>query len=222
MKPLSFARSATGQACLVEHRCAEADRAELVLLAFRLLRHQTKNALQRIIAECAQAGLRRTAAGAALADDVQRRIILSAQISDALFGLTAEPATIERRLHSLVNATVELLGDGTQMISTEIEVIGCCPDPLVPVVLHAAHEMVGNAVLHGMHVRLLGKVLVSLISVDGAVSLQVRDDGWGPGAATIGEGHAIIASLARQHGGTVSLARTAEWTLAMMSIPAPA
>ena len=96
---MSFARSATAQDCLVVYRCAEADRAGLVLLEFWILRYQTKNALQRIIAQCAQAGLRRTATGAALADDVQRRIILSARISDALFGLTAEPASSVGLIH---------------------------------------------------------------------------------------------------------------------------
>jgi hypothetical protein len=48
--------------------------------------------------------------------------------------------------------------------------------------------MVGNAVLHGMYMRLLGTIVVSLcISTDSAVSLQVRDDGWGSGAAEVGE-----------------------------------
>ena len=113
------------------------------------------NALQRIIVQCEQAALRRTAAGAALADDVRRRIILSAQISDTLFGMIAELAPFEDRLGWLVEATIGLLGDDTQTIRSEIEVTGRCPEPLIPVVLQVVHEMVGNAVLHGMHMRLL-------------------------------------------------------------------
>lgn len=68
--------------------------------------------------------MRRTAAGAALADDVQRRIVLSAQISDALFGLTDELAPVEDRLHSLVDATIGLLSDNTQTIRCEIMITG--------------------------------------------------------------------------------------------------
>jgi hypothetical protein len=135
MKVLSLAHPATARDSIVDHQRAEADRVEALLLAFQLLRHQINNSLQRIIVQCAQTGLRRTTSGATLADHVQRRIVLSAQISDALFGLTAEPAPIEHRLHSLIDTTVELLSDGTQMIRTEIEVIERCPDQLVPVVL---------------------------------------------------------------------------------------
>lgn len=220
MNAFSLALTTPAHSGIDSYQRAEADSTEKLLLAFRLLRHHTNNALQQIIVQCEQAALRRTVAGAALADDVQSRIALAARISDALFGLTPELAPVENRLHSLVDATIGLLSDGTQTIRSEIEVIGRCPEPLIPVVLQVVHEMVGNAVLHGMHMRLLGKIIVSLrISADKALNLQVCDDGWGPGTAEAGEGRSIIARLVRLRGGSVSLERKAGWTLAMMSIP---
>ena len=216
----SFASQVSVRTQLNNHQCTGADRTESARLAFRVLRHRTKNALQRIMAQCEGAELRRTTAGAALADDIQRRILLSARISDALFELTAEPAPPEHWLGALVGATVDLLCDDVQTIQAETETHGRCPEPLVPIGLQVAHEMVGNAVLHGMHMRLLGKVFVSLrVSGDSAVDLRVHDDGWGPGTAKTGEGRSIVARLAEQHGGSASLGRMAGWTLARMYIP---
>jgi hypothetical protein len=81
MNAFSLACAASAQSDVGSHQRVEAASAERSLLAFRLPRHHMNNALQRIIVQCEQAALRRTAAGAALADDVRRRIILSAQIS---------------------------------------------------------------------------------------------------------------------------------------------
>ena len=61
-------------------------------LGMRLLRHHTKNALQRLIAQIANSDLRATPGGEALAEDLERRIRLSARVSDALFGLTEATA----------------------------------------------------------------------------------------------------------------------------------
>ncbi|HVY17844.1 MAG TPA: ATP-binding protein [Rhodopila sp.] len=219
-KTLSLAYSAADRDHPADRLRFAADAADTSPLAFRLLRHQTKNALQRIIAQCEQMELHRTAAGAALAEAVQRRIILSARISDALFGLTAQPGPIDHRLQALMQATIELLSDDVQVIRTEIELVGDCPERLAPVVLQVAHEMIGNAVLHGMRLRLVGTISISLhTSVAGSVRLQVCDDGWGPPEDAVGEGSAVIAGLARAHGGCVTLLRTGGWTLATMSIP---
>ena len=126
---------------------------------------------------------------------------------------------VERRLEGLTEATVALLSEDVQTIRTEVKVAGICPAPLVPMVLQVAHEMVDNAVRHGMRLRLIGQISVSLCSFPGnRVNLTVRDDGWGPGSVKPGEGHSIMASLAGQFGGSVSLTRKGSWTLATMTI----
>ena len=58
----------------------------------RQLRHHTKNTLQRILGLIAEApGLYDTPAGEKIAQDLEYRISLSANISNALFGLTGVP-----------------------------------------------------------------------------------------------------------------------------------
>ncbi|MGY4309300.1 two-component sensor histidine kinase [Bradyrhizobium sp. USDA 4369] len=189
--------------------------------AFRLLRHHIKNALQRIISQCETSALRSTPSGAALADDILRRILLSAEISDALFGFTAPPAGFERRFSSLVRATIALLSDCDQAIQARVQVAGHCPAPIVPVVLQVGHELVGNAVRHGMHMRATGTILVSLrVSSTGHVRLTVSDDGWGPGGAGQGEGGAIIKELIAPYRGSANLTRRDGLTVADISIPA--
>ena len=189
-------------------------------VALRLLRHQTKNALQRIIAQLAATDLRSTPAGEALADEIERRICLSARISDALFGFTSSPAPMRARLASLAEATVALLAAPEQTIKVEVAVSGECLAALEGTIVQVAHEMVSNAVKHGMHVRLVGAIVVQLRTyADGRASLQVSDDGWGPAEASSGEGLPIMRSLAAAHGGAVSLARRRGWTVATLDLP---
>ncbi|WP_426956349.1 ATP-binding protein [Muricoccus radiodurans] len=190
-------------------------------LPLRLLRHHTKNALQRILAEVAQArGAEATPAGRRMIAEVERRIRLSAAVSDALFGLTRAPRGLEDRLRSLCEATVELLGDPDQIIRLEVTVAGECPPSLQETLLRAAHEMVGNAVKHGLHMRLLGRIVVRL-DMDGARSrLSVEDDGWGfAGTRDEGQGLDLLRSLAAQHGGTARLGRITDGTLAEVELP---
>ncbi|MBV8096169.1 MAG: sensor histidine kinase [Acetobacteraceae bacterium] len=186
----------------------------------RQLHHRTKKVLQWLVGQAEARELRTAAAGAALADEVQRRITLSAQISEALFDRSLASGSMEERLEWLTEATVALLSDCVQTIRTEVAFEGQCPRPLIPVVLQVAHEMVSNAVKHGMRMRLIGRIFVSLrTSKDGSISLKVCDDGWGPGAGRTGEGHSIMSELAGGFGGSVSLTRNAGWTVATMSIP---
>src|ERR1700710_2734577 len=65
----------------------------------RQLRHHTKNTLQRILGLIASApGLCDTPAGEKIARELEYRISLSANISNALFGLTTAPGSIAGRL----------------------------------------------------------------------------------------------------------------------------
>ncbi len=191
-------------------------------VAMRQLRHQTKNALQRIIAQVAESGLRATPAGAKLADEVEQRICLSARVSDALFGLTACPGPLPDRLGALCNAAVKLLADPDQTIAVDVVVSGSCPQSLEATVVKIAHEMVVNAVKHGMHMRLVGRIVVRLRRHgDGSTVLRVSDDGWGLGPDGSGEGLPIMRCLAEREGGHVGIARVDGWTVASLSLPRP-
>ena len=195
-------------------------RAQPQELAMRHLRHQTKNALQRIIAQVAQTDLRATADGNALADDIERRIFLSARISDALFGMTESPPPISQRLTALSEATVALLADRDQAIAVTAAAAGRCPPAYEATVLQVAHEMVVNAVKHGMHMRITGQIAVRLFAdARGRTALLVRDDGWGPCAAAAGEGMPLMQALAASLDGRVSLSRNDGWTIARLDLP---
>ena len=210
-RPMRFARPGVTQ----QEPSAEA-------VAMRQLRHQTKNALQRIIAQVAASNLRATPAGAALADEIERRICLSARVSDALFGLTACPAPLHQRLTSLADATVRLLSDPEQTIAIDVAVIGTCPASLEQIVVRITHEMVVNAVKHGMHMRLVGHIAVRVRGQrDGSTVLLVSDDGWGPCGDSEGEGVPIMRTLAAQDGGRIAIDRVDGWTVASLTLPHP-
>jgi two-component sensor histidine kinase len=200
-------------------------------LSLRQLRHHTKNTLQRLICQVAACpGLQRDPAGRALAQELERRIHVSASLSDALFGLTGAPGSLEARLRSLGEAVVELMADGDQEIRVSVSVDGVCPAGVEDVVVRVAHELIGNAVKHGMHLRLVGRIEVSVEAGPEGVTLRVVDDGWGPclddrsieggrGEAKRGEGLRIASLLAEQHGGTLRLSRDRCKTVAAMVLP---
>ena len=188
----------------------------------RQLRHQTKNALQRIIAQVSASALRATPAGAMLADEIENRICLSARVSDALFGLTACPGTLEQRLRSLASATIRLMADSEQTIETEVFVAGSCPEPLNSVIVRVAYEMLCNAVKHGMHMRLAGRITIRVrANWDGSTTLVVSDDGWGPTGQGEGEGLPIMRSMAQELGGVVTINRVDNTTIARLHLPSP-
>lgn len=190
---------------------------------FRQLRHHTKNVLQQILLQIEHAhDLQVTGRGSRLLADLQRRILLSAQISDSLFGITCSPALMSERLRVLSESTLRMLADGTQMIRLDVTVDGDCPESQRQVVLRVAHEFVGNAVKHGMHARVVGTISVHLVTgIDGCTALVVSDDGWGfHGSPDAGDGLKIAGDLAASVGGTISLIRT-HVTVARLELPSP-
>jgi two-component sensor histidine kinase len=200
--------------------CAERGDAESEF-AFRQLRHQVKNVLQRILLQIADAQkLRATASNRWLLADLQRRILSSAEISDALFGLTRAPASMSERLQALSDSTIRMLAEDTQVIRSDVTVAGECPEPLRQLVLRVAHEFVGNAVTHGMRARVTGRISVHLATaINGRTTLAVTDDGWGfEGSPDAGDGLTIAGDLAASAGGTVSLRRT-RVTVAALELP---
>ena len=187
---------------------------------FRQLRHQTKNALQRIMIQVLEApGLRESREGRRLADDIARRIELAALISDALFGFTGSLEPLPERLRSLAESVIALYADATQIIRLEIAVTDACPRGREDTILRIAHELVGNAVKHGMHMRLLGRISVRLAREAGMAVLSVGNDGWRmEEPARFGDGLALVEELARAEGGTVRL-RTRPQTLIEVRLP---
>lgn len=189
----------------------------------RQLRHHTKNALQRIMGLVAQApGLMETPEGADIARQLERRIQLSAAISDALFGLTRAPASLTDRLRSLCANLVELLADPTQVVQVGVSVRGECPPQVRDTVVRVTNELVGNAVKHGMRRRTRGRITVRVrVDADGMTRLTVTDDGNGfHGRPRFGEGLKVAQTLAEQHGGMLTL-RSDGHTVATLDLPPP-
>jgi len=189
-------------------------------LDLRQLRHHTKNTLQRLIGLIGEtSGLRDTPEGEQLARELENRICLSATISNALFGLTGTPAPMVQRLRDLAGAVVELLSADGQRIRIGVSVRGCCPDHLRELAIRSAHELIGNAVKHGMKGRPSGRIAVRLVTDAESTTLTITDDGWGfRGVPRQGEGLALARSFADMHGGKLAL-ESVDGTVATLEWP---
>ncbi len=189
-------------------------------LDLRQLRHHTKNTLQRIIGLISEApGLSDTPAGEKLARELEYRICLSATISNALFGLTDAPGSMAERLRQLAGAVVDMMRDADQVIRVGVSMKGCCPAELREAVMRSAHELIGNAVKHGMKGRSNGRIAVRLVSEYGMTTLTVTDNGWGfPGAPRMGEGLSLAQGFAERDGGSLHLDGT-DGTVARLELP---
>jgi two-component sensor histidine kinase len=194
-------------------------------LVLRQLRHHTKNTLQRILIEIHDFAARTDASpDRRLLERLENRIRLSVEISDALFGVTREPAAFPERFHTLCSDLLSLLADAAQRLRLDISIEGTCPPELEMAALSVANEFVGNAVKHGMHMRLIGQISVLLSCCAEGVELVVSDDGWGPAAAPKPrQGLGIARELAEQFHGTLSVGRCDDNTVAtiMLRIPQP-
>jgi two-component sensor histidine kinase len=187
----------------------------------RQLRHHTKNALQRILGLIAQApGLHATPEGERIALELEHRIQLSAAISNALFGLTRAPGSMTERLRMLGTSVIDLMRDPAQVIRLEVSVQGHCPVALREAVLRVAHELVGNAVKHGMLGRRSGRISIRLESgPPGRTRLTVTDDGRGLARNHRGgEGLSLAGGLAEQHSGSIRIVSDAG-TSAVLELP---
>lgn len=186
----------------------------------RQLRHHTKNTLQRIIGLISDVpGLTDTPAGEKIARELEYRICLSATISNALFGLTHAPGSMADRLRQLAGAVVEMMQDPDQVVRVGVSIKGCCPATLREAVVRAAHELIGNAVKHGMKSRRNGRIAVRLVTDGGLTTLTITDNGWGfEGTPTLGEGLSLARSFAEQAGGTLALDGT-DGTVASLELP---
>lgn len=188
-------------------------------LDLRQIRHHTKNALQGLIAQIDQTmELQETKAGRRLARELQHRILLSARVSDALFGFTGAPQALEARLRSLCENVVRLFGASGQDIRTEVTVYGICPVALHEAILRSVHEMVGNAVKHGLRARVDGLISVRLETSAAVTTLTVQDNGWGfKQIDQDGQGLEIIHDLIARHAGSLRLYREETVTTAILT-----
>ena len=177
-------------------------------IEFRQLRHQTKNALQRILIHVLEApGVSENLENQRLAHEVARRIELAAAISDALFGFTRSLEPLFVRLQSLAESVIALYTDTTQIIRLDVTAMDGWSPEREETILRIAHELVGNAVKHGMHMRLLGRISVWLFrEAGGSTVLSVANDGWQMENPTrFGEGFELVEELARAEGGIVKV-----------------
>jgi two-component sensor histidine kinase len=186
----------------------------------RQLRHHTKNTLQRILGLISETpGLRDTPEGEKIARDLEYRISLSATISDALFGLTSAPGPMADRLRQLAGAVVDMMRDADQVIRIGVSVRGNCPAEKREAIVRSAHELIGNAVKHGMRGRPSGRIAVRLVTEKGCTTLSVLDNGWGfAGKPRSGEGLALARGFAAQHGGSLELDGE-DGTVATLELP---
>ena len=191
-------------------------------LDLRQLRHQTSNTWQRMLYEVALlAGTAASPEARRIGQAIERRIAATAALADALFGFTAAPAPMRERLAAIGRHLLVAQGDERQQIHLEVEVEGEVPAALQQPVLRVALEMIGNAVKHGLHARLAGRIAVVLTATAEAVTLSVRDDGWGlPDRTTPGEGLELMREIASTQGGAVALHRQQGMTEARLTLPA--
>jgi two-component sensor histidine kinase len=204
--------------CSPDVRDVETDSAQEIDL--RQLRHHTKNTLQRIIGLIGETpGLHDSPEGERIARELEHRICQSATISNALFGLTDAPASMAERLRQLAGAMVDLMQAADQTIRIGVSVRGSCPVHLREAIIRSAHELIGNAVKHGMKGRPAGRIIIRLTTEGAMTSLKVIDNGWGfSGRPRDGEGLQLARSFAIAHNGSLRLEST-DGVVATLEIP---
>ena len=188
----------------------------------RQFRHLTKNTLQCMMTILSGAPeLNGCEAAQALRERLQGRILASARLSDALFGLTREPGTLRERLLALSENLVVLLAGDRAAVDVAVTVQGMPARGHDTLLVRLAHELVGNAVRHGFHERASGTIALDVREAAGGIVLAVTDDGWGfpPGGLQAGEGLSIVDVLLLGVGGRRTLERAGSRTVATVELP---
>lgn len=177
-------------------------------LAFRQLRHNTRNTLQRIICLLADAKeLTILPGGAALAQDLIGRICSATELADSFYAVTQPHGGIAARLHALSRSLVRLYSGRTQEVDIRLSIEMECDGRFADILLQITHEFVGNALKHGLRNQIVGKIEISLTrNRAGSVILAVTDSGNGfAPAAKKGEGLGLAQELAAFHQGKIIL-----------------
>lgn len=191
-------------------------------LSLRQLRHHVGNTWQRLLCELAVASAAAESEEARLlARDIEQRMSAAIAAADLLFGFTEAPGPFEARLEKLCRQILTTQASSAQRIALEVRVNAVCPPAMATAVLRVAREMMSNALKHGLHARARGTIQVEFATIasQGHV-LRVIDDGWGPGGRMVaGEGSAVMRGIAQDLGGSVSLRRVGQQSIAMLAIP---
>jgi two-component sensor histidine kinase len=195
-------------------------------LLFRELQHRVSNSLQVVAAllTLQKRSIEDASARAAL-DEASRRLGLVGRIHRQLHDPTGELRRMEPFLRELCADVIDAAGRAEVALRIDADPgIALQPEAAVPLALIVA-ETIANALEHGLPDGRQGTIDVRLTRLDGqTICLEVEDDGQGlpPGFAaheTDSLGLRIAMTLARQLGGTFSLARHAN-TVARLVMPA--
>ncbi|KMS58624.1 sensor histidine kinase [Sphingobium cupriresistens] len=197
-------------------------------LLFHELQHRVSNNLQVVAAMLSlqRRHVDHDVARRAL-DDASARLSLIGRISRALY----DPSGVGQDMRAFLNALTTDIVDASGR--TDIQVIVTAPDGLridpnitVPLALVVA-ESVSNAIEHGLPDR-GGAIAVTLESNNGALALQVADDGQGiatdsPTDKSESLGLRIAHALAAQLGGHFALTAAPQGgAVARLDLPARA
>jgi len=193
-------------------------------LLFQELQHRVSNNLQVV---AAMLSLQRRHVDHEVArralDDASERLALVGRISRALY----DPSGAGQDMHGfLTELTTDIMdASGRQDVALTVAVpVGLRLDPniTVPLALVVA-ESVSNAIEHGLPDR-AGHIHVSLAQADGALALEVADDGHGltPGGdGGQSLGLRIAHALAAQLGGRFALSAAPQGgAIARLDLPA--
>lgn len=188
----------------------------------REIRLQSEVALQRLLAlmEAAAAGESTMSLSRALHD----KLLLAVRLIGDLLDPAKGQLTPRDRLNAVCQNMLLVHGDPDAEIDLRVVADSGCPAALEEVVLAVAEMFVSNAICHGLHARLLGRIDVRLVATASGTALSVSDDGWGMGGtdveiATSGGGLAHARVLAEQHGGTIRVHRSGGRTMAELVLP---
>lgn len=177
-------------------------------VALRQLRHNTRNTMQRIVGLLSEAPeLVDHARGRRLAQDLIDRICLSVDIADALFCVLSVHGGMEARLRLLSRALVRVFSAPGQDVEVRIDVDTELQESHAETILQIAHELVSNAVKHGLHGYPAGEIMIMLQKGphDG-IRLIVSDNGPGFAAEPeLGEGLRMVRDIVARNGGKLTL-----------------
>ncbi len=191
--------------------------------AFRQLRHNTRNTLQRIICLIYEAPeFAALPGGAALAEELIGRIRASAELADSFHAVTQPHGGISARLQMLGRNVVRLCSAKRQLIDVRVSVSVDCHGQFADMLVQVAHELIGNAMKHGLRGFSTGAIEISLgQDCNGAVMLAVTDNGRGFASnGPMGEGLRLAGDLAAVYGGQMVLPGAGQTAKVQVSFPA--
>ncbi|HEX8388739.1 MAG TPA: histidine kinase dimerization/phosphoacceptor domain -containing protein [Sphingomonas sp.] len=211
---------------LAAERELSARLAEMRELLFRELQHRVSNNLQ-VAAALLSLQRRKVAhedARAAL-DEASRRLALIGRISRQLYDAGGGTRSLADFLQPLCADVIEASGRTGVDLTVRAEADApLSSEQAVPVALVVA-EAISNSIEHGFAGRTGGRIDVALRRTEGAVDVEVADDGHGlPRGFELDRsdslGLRIAAMLADQLGGRFTLEPRAAGAVARLTLPA--